>query len=143
MFIGQFEHSVDEKGRLAFPAKFRKNLQGGAVVTKGLDGCLFVFSKEKFIQMAESIDKLPYTKSSVRLYSRLILANASEVEFDKQGRAILPAHLKIYAKLEDRAVVTGLFNRIEIWSADMWEKEMAKTEKDAGKVVEELSDLES
>lgn len=139
MFIGQFEHSIDEKSRLAFPAKFRKELQGGAVITKGLDGCLFVFEKKKFEQMAESIGSLPYTKSAARLYSRLILANASELEFDKQGRIIIPSYLKEYAHMKKDAVVAGLYDRIEIWSKKSWLDLVNKVDKDAGEVVEELS----
>lgn len=141
MFIGQFEHSIDEKGRLAFPARFRRGLQNGAVVTKGLDGCLFVFPKAKFVQMAEGISQLPYTKSSARLYSRLILANASEIEFDKQGRIIVPSYLRDYAKLKNDAVVTGLYDRIEIWGRKNWEELAEKVDKEAGEVVEELSDI--
>lgn len=142
MFIGQFEHSVDEKGRVAFPAKFRRGLQSGAVVTKGLDGCLFVFPKTKFIAMAEHISQLPYTKSSARVYSRLILSNACEVEFDKQGRALLPSYLREYAKIASNAVITGLFDRIEIWSKQNWSELGKKVDKEAGEIVEQLSDLE-
>lgn len=142
MFIGQYQHSIDEKGRLAFPAKFRKELSDGAVVTKGLDGCLFVFSRKKFLQMAESISRLPYTKSSARLYSRLILANACDLEFDKQGRVILPAFLRDYAKIKTEAVVGGLYDRVEIWSKKGWRELNEISDKGAGEVVEELSGLE-
>jgi len=142
MFIGQFEHSIDEKGRLAFPAKFRKDLLGGAVVTKGLDGCLFVFPKSKFKQMADAISKLPYTKSAARLYSRLILSNAGEIEFDKQGRVHIPLYLRAHAKLKKNAIVCGLYDRIEIWSDKSWEDVSKKVSQDAGEVVEELSGLE-
>lgn len=142
MFIGQYEHSIDEKGRLAFPAKFRKDLQAGAVVTKGLDGCLFVFPKAKFKQMADSISRLPYTKSAARLYSRLILSNAGEIEFDKQGRVHIPPYLKSHAKLKKTAVICGLYDRIEIWSDKNWEEVSKKVSQEAGEVVEELSAIE-
>lgn len=141
MFIGQFEHAIDDKGRLSFPAKFRKGLQDGAVVTKGLDGCLFVFSQKKFEQMAENISNLPYTKSSARVYSRLILANACELEFDKQGRIIIPAYLRDYAKVKGEAIITGLYDRIEIWSKKAWKALAEKVDKDAGEVAEELSEF--
>lgn len=127
---------------MAFPAKFRKELSDGAVVTKGLDGCLFVFSRKKFLQMAESISRLPYTKSSARLYSRLILANACDLEFDKQGRVILPAFLRDYAKIKTEAVVGGLYDRVEIWSKKGWRELNEISDKGAGEVVEELSGLE-
>lgn len=142
MFIGQYQHSIDEKGRLAFPAKFRKELSEGAVVTKGLDGCLFVFSRKKFIQMAENISRLPYTKSSARLYSRLILASACDLEFDKQGRVILPAFLRDYAKLKTEAIVGGLYDRVEIWSKKSWKDLSQIADKDAGEIVEELSEID-
>jgi len=141
MFIGQYEHSVDAKGRLAVPAKFRKALSTGAVITKGLDGCLFVFAREKWQRMAESIGKLPVSKSSARLYARLILASAAEAEFDNQGRVILPAYLREYAKLTKLAIVTGLYDRVEIWSKANWKKISEKVDKEAGEIVEELSDL--
>jgi len=141
MFIGQYEHSVDEKGRLAIPAKFRRSLTSGAVITKGLDGCLFVFPKERWQKMAESIGELPYTKSSARAYARLILASAVDVEFDKQGRVVVPNYLRKYASLKTQAIVAGLYDRVEIWSRENWTKEMSKIDKEAGKVVEELSEL--
>lgn len=141
MFIGQYEHSVDAKGRLAIPAKFRQALKTGAVITKGLDGCLFVFAREKWQRMAESIGKLPVSKSSARFYARLILASASDAEFDNQGRIVLPAYLREYAKLTRSAIVTGLYDRVEIWSKTNWGKVSEKVDKEAGKIVEELSDL--
>jgi len=141
MFIGQYEHSVDEKGRLAVPAKFRKSLSTGAIITKGLDGCLFVFPMDRWQKMAESIGELPYTKSSARTYARLILASAADVEFDKQGRVIVPNYLRKYAQLTTQVIVAGLYDRIEIWSNASWRKQMAKVDQEAGKVVEELSEL--
>jgi len=141
MFIGQYEHSVDAKGRLAVPAKFRRTLTPNAVITKGLDGCLFVFTKERWQKMAESIGQLPYTKSSARTYARLILASASEAEFDKQGRILIPGYLRKYACLKSEAVVAGLYDRVEIWSRESWNKEIMKVDKEAGKVVEDLSEL--
>lgn len=141
MFIGQFEHSIDSKGRLSFPALFRKSLQSGAVVTKGLDGCLFVFPKKKFEQMAESISNLPYTKSAARQYSRLILANAGELVFDKQGRIIIPSYLREYAGLKDGVIVAGLYDRIELWSKRSWKSLTEKVDKGAGEIAEELSEF--
>lgn len=141
MFIGQYEHSVDEKGRLAVPAKFRRALKEEAVITKGLDGCLFLFPQAKFKKMAESIGQLPYTKSSARLYARLILAGASDVEFDKQGRVIVPGYLRDYAGLKTAAIVIGLYDRIEVWSKSKWQALVEKIEPKAGEIAEELSDL--
>ena len=143
MFIGQYEHSVDQKGRLAIPSKFRKNLSDGAVVTKGLDGCLFLFSRAKWQEMAENIGQLPETKSSARLYSRLILAGASEAEFDNQGRVLIPAYLRKYAGVKSSVVVAGVYDRIEIWSKAVWDKYIEKNEKEAAEIVESLSESRS
>lgn len=140
MFIGQYEHSVDEKGRVAIPAKFRSILKKGATITKGLDGCLFIFAEDKFEKMAAGIGELPLTKSSARLYSRLILASATEVEFDKQGRILLPAFLRKYSRVKGQVVVVGLYDRAEIWSKESWDKMIAGREAKAAEIVEELSE---
>lgn len=141
MFIGQFEHSIDEKYRIAIPAKFRKELKGGAILSKGLDGCLFMFQKAKFTEMAQNISKLPLSKSSARLYARLMLASAEEVEFDNQGRIILPGYLRKFGSFKKSAVVIGLYDRVEIWSKEVWEKESNKTDRQAGELIEDLSEL--
>ena len=141
MFVGQYEHAIDGKGRIAIPAKYRRSFASGAIVTKGLDGCLFLFSKAKWQKMAENIGQLPTTKSSARLYARLILAGATEVNFDKQGRVILPSYLRRYAGITSEAIVTGIYDRLEIWNPKTWEEISQKFEKEAGKIVEDLSDL--
>jgi MraZ protein len=141
MFIGQFEHAIDQKNRIAVPVKFRRAISGGAVITKGLDGCIFLFTKEKFQKMAQSIGQLPLTRSSARLYARLILAGASDVEFDKQGRIILPGYLKEYAKIKRNATIVGVYDRVEIWDKGAWSKSIEKIENKAGGIAEGLSDL--
>jgi len=141
MFVGQYEHAIDQKGRVAIPAKFRQIFKKEAVVTKGLDDCLFVFTREKWQKMAASIGQLPVSKSSARLYARLILAAASEAEFDSQGRILLPAYLRNYAGLKDQVVVIGLYDRVEIWDKKKWNKMIGKVENEAGKIAEDLSEL--
>ena len=141
MFVGQYEHAIDQKGRVAIPAKFRRVFKREAVVTKGLDGCLFVFAREKWQKMATSIGQLPVSKASARLYARLILAGASEVEFDNQGRILLPAYLRSYGGLENQVVVIGLYDRVEIWDKKKWAKMIGKVEDEAGKIAEDLSEL--
>ena len=141
MFIGQYEHAIDEKGRVAVPAKFRKFIKNEAVITKGLDGCLFLFTAEKWQKMAQSIGQLPVSKSSARLYARLILAGASDVEFDKQGRIILPTYLRKYANIKRQVIITGLFDRIEIWDKKSWVKQISQVEGEAGEIAEDLSEL--
>ena len=141
MFIGQFEHSIDEKNRIAIPSKFRRVFQGEVIITKGLDGCLFLFPKAKWEQMATGIGQLPTTKSSARMYARLLLASASQENFDSQGRIVVPVFLKEYAKLKGKVVVTGLYDRVEVWDKKAWEQVEEKVDKDAGKIAEELSEL--
>lgn len=141
MFIGQFEHSIDEKNRIAIPSKFREAFRGEVIVTKGLDGCLFLFPKAKWEQMATGIGQLPTTKSSARLYARLLLASASREDFDNQGRVVIPAFLRDYANLKGKVVITGLYDRVEIWDKNAWKQVEEKVDKDAGKIAEELSEL--
>lgn len=141
MFIGQFEHTIDEKNRIAIPSKFRKEFKGGAIISKGLDGCLFMFAKEKFETMAKGIADLPLSKSSARLYARLMLASAQEVDFDNQGRVILPGYLKKFGLFRKSAMVIGLYDRVEIWSKENWDKQSAKSDKKAENLIEDLSTL--
>lgn len=141
MFIGQFEHTIDEKGRIAIPSKFRKKLKGEAIITKGLDGCLFFYSREKFTKMADSLGDLPLSKSSARLYSRLMLAGASEVSFDSQGRIIIPGYLRTFGKLKESVILVGLYDRVEIWDKSTWAKNESSADKKAEEIVEELIDF--
>ena len=142
MFIGQYEHAVDQKGRVAIPSRFRKALKEGAILTKGLDGCLFLFPKSKWLKLASDISRLPETNSSARLYGRLIFAGATECEFDNQGRILLPQYLRKYSSIARSAVVTGLYDRIEIWSKGNWDKYVEKNETKATEIVESLSDVD-
>lgn len=141
MFIGEYQHAIDEKGRLAIPVKFRKKLSGGAVVTRGLDNCLFVFSMTEWKKLAEKIAALPMTQADSRAFSRLMLAGAVDVETDGQGRVIIPEYLRQYAGLKKDAVVAGLFNRMEIWDRAAWEKYKTKTEKNAEDIAERMGEL--
>lgn len=141
MFIGEYNHTIDEKGRLAVPAKFRTELAKGAVVTKGLENCLFLYTKKDWQELAEKISKLPISQSSSRAFSRLMLAGAMEAELDKQGRIVLPDYLRKYAGLNKKAVVNGLYNRMEIWDEAVWEKYKTATEKDSGNIAETLGEL--
>ncbi|MEA3249887.1 MAG: division/cell wall cluster transcriptional repressor MraZ [Patescibacteria group bacterium] len=141
MFIGEYQHTLDEKGRLAIPVKFRKKLSGGAVVTRGLDNCLFVFSASEWKKLAEKIAALPMTQADSRAFARLMLAGAVEVDTDKQGRVIIPEYLRQYAGLKKDAVVAGLFNKMEIWDKAAWEKYKAKTEKKAEDIAERMGEL--
>ncbi|MFW5888317.1 MAG: division/cell wall cluster transcriptional repressor MraZ, partial [Patescibacteria group bacterium] len=107
MFIGEYNHNLDTKGRLAVPAKFRNMLKKGAVVTKGLDNCLFLYPKERWEKEAEKIANLPISQSKARAFSRHMLAGAMDVEFDNQGRVTLPEYLRKFAGLKKKAVIAG------------------------------------
>ncbi len=140
MFLGQYSHSVDVKGRLAIPAKFRTELKK-AVVTKGLDNCLVLYPKKEWDKMAEKFSSLPITKSNNRAFTRFMLASAMEVEFDKQGRIILPEYLREFAGINKNAIVAGLYTHLEIWDEDKWKAYSAEAAKNSGEIAEALEGL--
>ena len=141
MFIGEYTHNLDEKGRLAVPKKFRTALSKGAVVTRGLDNCLFLYTKTEWQKLAEKLANLPFSQANTRAFARLMLAGAMDVKVDKQGRVILPEYLRSFAGLKKNTIVAGLYNRLEIWDQKKWEEYKAKTEKDSSKIAEEMFDL--
>ena len=122
MFIGEYNHTIDSKGRLIVPSKFREALGDEFVVTKGLDGCLFVYPMEEWTAFTDKLKELPLTKKDARQFSRFFLAGAASCEVDKQGRILIPAVLREFAGLEKDAVLVGVSSRIEIWSRSNWEK---------------------
>ncbi|NTU98717.1 division/cell wall cluster transcriptional repressor MraZ [Candidatus Falkowbacteria bacterium] len=142
MFIGEYKHNLDAKGRLAIPAKFRAQLEGGAVVTKGLDNCLVLYPKQEWETLAKKLAALPISKTNSRAFARMILAGAMEVEFDSQGRIVLPAYLRTFATLNKAAVVAGLFDRLEIWDESLWEAYKASTEAKSSDIAEAMGELE-
>src|SRR3989339_2072886 len=111
MFIGEYQHNIDPKGRLAVPAKFRQILTKGAVVTKGLDDCLFLYPKVEWQKLADKLAALPISKANTRAFARLMLAGAMDVEVDKQGRVMIPEYLRKFANVTKSVVVAGLYNR--------------------------------
>jgi MraZ protein len=141
MFIGEYQHNLDEKGRLAMPVKFRAKMAGGAVVTKGLDNCLSVYTVEEWEKLAEKLAALPLTQSASRAFARLMLAGAANVNIDKQGRIVIPAYLREYATLSGTVVVAGLYSRVEIWNQEQWKSYKGKTEGDTSVIAEELENL--
>ncbi len=141
MFIGEYNHSIDSKGRLAIPAKFRSQLKGGAVVTRGLDNCLFLYPKKQWIELADKLSKLPISKSNTRAFSRLMLAGAMDVDFDNQGRIMIPEYLRKFSGLSKKAVVTGLYDRLEVWDETKWNKYKTSTEKKSNSIAEGLGEL--
>ncbi len=141
MFIGEYQHSIDDKGRVMLPKKFQADLMEGAVVTKGLDACLFLYSKKEWEKLATRIAALPISKSGSRAFSRHMLGGAMDVELDKQGRVVLPEYLREYGALKKEVVITGLYNRLELWDAAAWKKYKAATEKESADVAEQLGEL--
>lgn len=141
MFIGEYQHSIDEKGRLAVPIKFREQLAKGAVVTRGLDNCLFLYPQKDWEALADKLSKLPISKANTRAFARLMLAGAMDCEIDGQGRIILPDYLRKYATIKKKVVVAGLYNRLEIWDELAWNKYKLSTEKRGGDIAEALGEL--
>lgn len=141
MFIGEYRHNLDEKGRLAIPVKFREKLRGGAVITKGLDNSLFLYPKKEWEKMAEKLSSMPISQSGARAFSRMMLAGAYDIEIDKQGRAVVPQTLRDFAGIKGNTVIAGLYKRIEIWDLKSWEKYKENTEKESNEIAENLSEL--
>lgn len=141
MFIGEYHHSLDQKGRVQVPVKFRKDLQKGAVVTRGLDRCLFVYTADEWEILADKLAKLPIAKANSRAFARLMLAGAMELEIDRQGRVVLPEYLRQYAGLKKSVVVAGLYNRLELWDKEVWKRYRTGTEKQSGDIAEALGEL--
>ncbi|WP_110514645.1 division/cell wall cluster transcriptional repressor MraZ [Herpetosiphon llansteffanensis] len=121
MFLGEYEHTVDDKGRLAIPAKFRAGLAEGLVLTRGFDQNLLLYPMPVWRELAARINALPITQPSARNLRRLMFAGASDLGLDKQGRIVLPPNLRQYATITSQAVVTGMDSFIEIWSAERWQ----------------------
>jgi len=140
-FIGQFSHSIDEKGRMAVPAKFKPSLKQGVVVTRGFDNCLIVYTIPQWQKEAEKVSALPMSKKNNRAIARLKLAGAMEVKLDSQGRILLPDYLRKYAYLEKKVTVTGLYNHIEIWDEKIWDKYKSNAEKESDKIAEQLDNI--
>lgn len=141
MFIGEYNHNLDDKGRLAIPAKFRLILKKGAVVTKGLDNCLFLYSKEQFEKIAKKFAALPISQAKARAFSRHMLAGAMDVDFDNQGRITLPEYLRKFSDLKKGVIIAGLYNHLEIWDEAAWNKYKQTAEENSNSIAEELGDL--
>ncbi len=141
MFIGEYSHNLDVKGRLAVPAKFRDDLKEGAVVTRGLDNCLFLYTKEEWAKEAEKLAHLPKSQAKARAYARLMLAGAMDAQCDAQGRINLPEYLRKFASLEKKVIVAGLFDRLEIWDEDKWNDYKSQAEAESVETAETLGEM--
>jgi MraZ protein len=140
-FFGEYQYSIDEKKRLAIPPKFRKILGKKAVITRGLDQCLFLYPAKEWQLLAKKLSQLPLSQSDARGFARLMLTGAMEVVFDDLGRILIPDYLKEYASLTKKTVVTGVYDRVEIWDENKWQNYKIKTEKEVGDIAERLKEL--
>lgn len=141
MLIGEYKHSIDAKKRLSIPSKFRKELGDGAVLTMGLDGCLFIFPIRQWNQFAEKLANMPFGQQDNRSFARLMLARAIEVDFDSLGRILIPDYLREYAGLKKVAIVAGLYSRLEIWDEQRWGDYRSDLERNSDKIAEKLGDM--
>ena len=141
MFMGEYSHTIDTKGRLIIPSRFREELGETFVVTKGLDGCLFVFSDEEWKAFEIKLKSLPLTNKNARQFARFFVAGATPCELDKQGRILLPATLREFAGLEKDVVLTGMLNRIEIWSKEKWNENNSLDDLAMDEIAEQMTDL--
>ena len=139
MLIGEYEHTLDAKGRVSMPAKLRRDMGEAFIVTKGLDGCLFAFSQEEWMNFETKLKSLPLSDKNARNFVRFFLAGATECELDKQGRFLIPANLRKEANLEKEAIIIGVGTRLEIWNKETW---LAKDEEiSADEIAENMTML--
>ncbi|WP_099222359.1 division/cell wall cluster transcriptional repressor MraZ [Listeria costaricensis] len=138
MFMGEYRHNIDIKGRLIVPAKFREALGDKFVITRGLDKCLFAYPGEEWSKLEEKIQTLPLTKKDARSFTRFFFSGASECELDKQGRINIPSNLMGYAGLEKETVIIGVSNRIEIWSENSWDDFFTESEESFSDIAENM-----
>jgi len=141
MLIGEYTHSLDPKKRLSIPAKLRRELGDGAVLTRGLDGCLWLFPSRQWGQLAEKLSALPVASAQSRSFARLLLSGAHEVEFDALGRILIPEHLKGYAGLKRDVVVTGVHTRLELWDQASWTRYKKRLDKEGNAIAQAMGDL--
>ncbi|TET83928.1 MAG: division/cell wall cluster transcriptional repressor MraZ [Candidatus Nealsonbacteria bacterium] len=141
MFIGEYTYSIDEKKRLAIPTKFRSLLGKKAVITRGLDQCLFLFPAKEWGDLAKKLAQLPLSQADARGFARLMLTGAMEVNLDNLGRILIPDYLKTYAILKKKVVIAGVYNRVEIWDEGKWQEYKKKTETTVGDIAEKLKEL--
>jgi MraZ protein len=141
MFLGRHAHTVDAKGRLAIPARFRDGLTEGVVLTRGIDRCLSLYPLSSWRPLAEKVSALPLTDPDARVFRRLVFAEAVDLELDSQGRLLLPPELRRYAEIDRDAIVVGVHTSIEIWSPASWEAQANVIDSDAAAIAERLASL--
>ncbi len=138
MFIGEYHHTIDEKGRIIVPAKFREELGNNFIVTRGIEDCLFVYSTENWATITNKLNSLPFTHKDARTFNRFFMSGATDVELDKQGRMNLPAPLISYAHLLKDCVIIGTGDRLEVWSEESWSRFFDSTKDSMSDIAENL-----
>lgn len=142
MFMGEYQHSIDEKGRVIVPARFRDDLGEKFIATKGLDNSLFVYPMDEWESLVKKLSSLSFTKADARAFSRFFFSGAVECELDKQGRILLPQVLREHAKIIKETIIIGVSTRVEIWAKEVWEDYNLKAATDYEAIAEKLVDLE-
>ncbi len=142
MFLGEHQHTIDGKGRLIIPSRFREGLGEKFVLTKGLDTCLFAYPLEEWAIVERKMRSLPMTKSDARAFVRFFFSGATECEIDKQGRVLIPAPLREYAGLKKETIVIGVSSRVEMWAKDKWEAYSADAASSVEEIAEKMEDLD-
>lgn len=141
MLIGEYKHTLDDKKRLAIPAKWRQEIGRKVVITPGLDNCLFIYTLKEWQRVAEKLGSLSMLRSDTRRFNRFMLGGAAESDVDSMGRILVPDHLKQFAGLGSRTVIAGIHNRLEIWDEARWEKYKAGVKREADALAEKLSEV--
>ncbi|MDO8514833.1 MAG: division/cell wall cluster transcriptional repressor MraZ [bacterium] len=141
MFIGEYEHNLDEKNRISLPKAFRSAFGKRFVMTRGLDNCLFAYPRASWEKVAARLQELSFAQADTRGFNRFMLSGATEVEVDGAGRILIPEHQRSFAGLRKRVVFAGVSDRIEVWDAERWTSYKAKIEKDAERMAEKLGEI--
>ncbi|EZH67145.1 cell division protein MraZ [Bacillaceae bacterium JMAK1] len=142
MFMGEYTHAIDEKGRLIIPSKFREQLGDQFVVTRGMDQCVFVYPRTEWELLEQKLKSLPFTKKDARAFTRFFFSGAQETSFDKQGRVNIPLPLRTYANLEKECAIIGVSRRVEIWNSSIWEAYFTESEESFSEIAESMEDLD-
>lgn len=141
MFIGEYQHSIDKKGRIIIPAKFRDELGNSFIITKGLDNCLFVYPQNEWNILEQKLKALPLTRKDARAFVRFFFAGATECDLDKQGRILVPGNLRKHANLSKDTVIIGVSNRVEIWSKEEWDSYNEDADLSYENIAEKMAEL--
>lgn len=140
MLMGEFHHTIDEKGRIIIPSKFREELGNNFIITRGLEECLFIYSMENWNKITSKLNSLPFTKRDARSFTRFFLSGATAAEFDKQGRINITSPLVSYAELKKECVIIGVGDRLEIWSSEKWNDFYEENKENLSNIAENIFD---